>query len=129
MHGNREGNKLLKMLEDTFLTQIVTEPTRENNLLDLVLVSDSGLTRECQVGEKLDGCDHHLIRLKIRTDHELTINPSKIPDNKRANFNLAQRTANSDHLGVHKPHSCGRHVDRLQEQAPRGRENNCSHED
>ncbi len=50
MHGDREGNWLLEMLEDTFLTQIVTQPTRENNLLDLVLVSDTDLTRECQVG-------------------------------------------------------------------------------
>ncbi len=90
MHGDQESNRLLEMLEDNFLTQIVTQPTRENNLLDVVLVSDSDLTRECQVGEKLDGCDHHLIRLKIRTDHELTQNASKIPDYKRANFNLAR---------------------------------------
>ncbi len=96
------------MLEDTFLTQIVTQPTRENNLLDLVLVSDSDLTRECQVGENLDGCDHHLIRLKIRTDYELTENTSKIPDYKRANFNLAREL--------------------LTQQTPRGREKNCSHE-
>ncbi len=78
------------MLEDTFLTQIVTQPTRENNLLDIVLVSDTDLTRECQVGEKLDGCDHHFIHPKIRTDHELHENASKIPDYKRANFNLAR---------------------------------------
>ncbi len=78
MHGDREGKR-----------QVVTQPTRENNLLDLVLVSDSDLTHECQVGEKLDGCDHHLIRLKTRTDHKLTENTSKILDYKRANFNLA----------------------------------------
>ncbi len=40
--------------------------------------------------KKLDGCDHHLIRPKIRTDHELYENASKIPDYKRANFNLAR---------------------------------------
>ncbi len=80
MHGDREGNRLLEMLEDTFLTQIVTQPTRENNLLDLILVSDTDLTRECQVGEKLYGCNHHLICLKIRTNHELTDKASKIPD-------------------------------------------------
>ncbi len=74
------------MLEDTFLTQIATQPTRGNNLLDLVLVSDRDLTRECQVGEKLRGCYHHLIRLKIKTDQELAEKMSKIPD-YRANFN------------------------------------------
>ncbi len=65
--GDQEGNRLPEMLEDPFLTQIVTQPTRENNLQDLVLVSDSDLARECQVGEKLSGCDHHLVRLTIRT--------------------------------------------------------------
>ncbi len=90
MHGNWEGNRLLEMLQDTFLTQIVTQPTRGNNLLDLGLVSDSDLTRDCQVGEKLNSCDHNLIPLKIRTDHELHENVTKIPDYKRANFNLAR---------------------------------------
>ncbi len=73
MSGDHEDNKLLEMLEDAFLTQIVTQPTRENNFLDLVLVSDCDLTRERQVGEKLSGCDHHFL-LKIRTGHELTEN-------------------------------------------------------
>ncbi len=53
-------------------------------------MSDSDLTRDCQISEKLDGYDHHLIRLKIRTNHELRENASKIPDYKRANFNLAR---------------------------------------
>ncbi len=52
MYGDQEGKRLLKMLEDTILTQIITQPMGEKNLLDLVLVSDSDLTRECQVSEK-----------------------------------------------------------------------------
>ncbi len=44
------------------------------------------LTLECQVSEKLSGCDHHLIHLTIRTDHELTENRFKIPNYRRANF-------------------------------------------
>ncbi len=53
-------------------------------------MSDSDVTRECQVSEKLSGCDHHLIRLKIGTDHELPENPSKISDYKKANFNFVR---------------------------------------
>ncbi len=52
-------------------------------------MSDTDLTGECQIGEKLEGYDHHFIRFKIRTDHERTDNASKIPDYRRANFNLA----------------------------------------
>ncbi len=90
LSGDQEGNTLLEMLEDAFLTQIVTQPTRENNLLDMILVSDSDLASKCKVGEKLNGCDHHLIRLTIRTGQELIENKSRIPDYRRANFSLAR---------------------------------------
>ncbi len=90
LNGDQKGNRLLEMLEDAILTQIVTQHTRENNLLDLILVSDSDLTRECQVGEKLSGCDHHIFRLTIRTVHDLSENKSRIPDYRKANFNLAR---------------------------------------
>ncbi len=51
---------------------------------------DSDLTHECQVSKTLNGCDHHLIRLKIKRSHELIENKSKIPDYRRANFDLAR---------------------------------------
>ncbi len=52
------------MLEDTFLTQIITQPTRENNILDLVLVTDPDLVREGRVGEKQNNYGHNLILLQ-----------------------------------------------------------------
>ncbi len=81
MNGDKEGNRLLEMLEDSFLSQIVTQPTKESNLLYLVFVNDCNLTRECQVGEKLSGCDHHLFRYMIRKK-------AKILDYGRGNFNF-----------------------------------------
>ncbi len=101
----------------------------ENNLLDLVLVSDSDLTRECQVGDKLDGCDHHLIRLKIRTDHELTENTFKIPDYKRANFNLARELLTQTTWEYTNLTHVEAAWNNYKELTPRGRGNNCSHED
>ncbi len=59
MYGDQEGNRLVEMVEDTFLTQTVNQPTRENNILDLILVTDPDLIRNCEVGEKWSGCDHH----------------------------------------------------------------------
>ncbi len=50
MTGDQEGNRLVEMVEDSFLIQVVTQPTRENNLLDLVLVNDPDLIRDCEVG-------------------------------------------------------------------------------
>ncbi len=46
MTGDQEGNRLLEMLEHTFMTQIISQPTRENNILDLVFVTDPDLIRE-----------------------------------------------------------------------------------
>ncbi len=40
------------MAEDAFLTQIVTQETRENNILDLVFASDPDLIRDLKVAEK-----------------------------------------------------------------------------
>ncbi len=89
INGDQEENRLLEMLEDTFLAQIITQPTRENNILDLVFVTDPNLSREGRVGEKLSGCDRHLIHFNIRTDHELIENASKFPDYRKANFSRA----------------------------------------
>ncbi len=43
MNGDREGNRLIKMAEDAFLTQTVTQTTWENNILDLVFISNPDL--------------------------------------------------------------------------------------
>ncbi len=90
MNGDREGNRLIEMARDAFHTQIATQPTRENNIPDLVFASDPDLLRDCKVGEKLSGCDHHLIRFNIKTEYKLTDNKTKIPDYRKANFNRAR---------------------------------------
>ncbi len=76
------------MLEDTYLTQLITYSTQEN-ILDLVFVTDPDFVHEGRVGEKLNSCDHHLIRFSTRTDHDLLENVSKIPNLRKANLNLA----------------------------------------
>ncbi len=73
MHGDQEGNRLVEMIENAFLTQTVSQLTRENNILDLVLVTHPDLIRNCEVGEKLSGCDHHLIRFNVKTEYNLAL--------------------------------------------------------
>ncbi len=55
MTGDQEGNRIVEMVKDSFLTQVVTQPTRESYLLNLVLVGDPDLIRDCEVGEKNNG--------------------------------------------------------------------------
>ncbi len=88
--GDQEGSTLMNMVEDSFLTQLVTQPTRENNILDLVLVSDTDLVRDCEVEEKLDGSNHNIIHFNVCVQHKLDNNPTLIPDYRKANFNLAR---------------------------------------
>ncbi len=83
--ADQEGSRLINMVEDSFLTQVVTQPTRENNILDLVPVSDRDLVRDCEVGEKLVGSDHN----NVCVQHKLDNNPTLIPDYRNANFSLA----------------------------------------
>ncbi len=52
MYGDQEGNRLVEMAEDAFLTQILNQPIRENNILDLALVTDPDLIRSFKFGEK-----------------------------------------------------------------------------
>ncbi len=78
------------MIEDSFLTLVVTQPTRENNILDLVLVNDPNLVRNCEVGEKLGGSDQTIIHFNVCVQHKLDNNPMLIPDYRKANFNLAR---------------------------------------
>ncbi len=87
MHGDQEVNRLVEMIDDAFLTQTVNQPTRENNIQDLVLVTDPDLIRKREVGEKLSGCDHHLIRFNLKTEYNLIDNMSAVPDYKKSNFN------------------------------------------
>ncbi len=87
MHGGQEGSRLIEMVEDSFVLQIVTQSNRGNNTLDLVLTTDADLISDCEV---LNGCDHHTIWFRIRTNHQLTVNKFKVPDYRNANFDLAR---------------------------------------
>ncbi len=73
MNGDREGNRFIEMAEDAFLTQAVTQPTREN-IFDLVFTSDPDLVRDVKVSEKLGGSDPHLIRFNVKTKNTLADN-------------------------------------------------------
>ncbi len=43
MHGDQEGSPLIEIAEDSFLSQIVTQPRQGNNVLDLVSTTDTDL--------------------------------------------------------------------------------------
>ena len=52
-------------MKKLYLSQFVREPTLENNILDIVLASDSDLIYSCEVGEILSNSDHKIIRCEV----------------------------------------------------------------
>ena len=62
MTGDAEGTRLLDFASEEILTQWVEEPTRGNNILDLVFSSEDNLISNLEVGEKLGKSDHSIRR-------------------------------------------------------------------
>ena len=55
----------LDCIGDNLLTQIVREPTREGNILDLALVGDVDSVTSCKVLEHFANSDHNMVELTV----------------------------------------------------------------
>ena len=84
--GPEENNDFLETIADNYLTQLVVEPTRGNNILDLVFTSDENIVDNLEVGEHLSDSDHNIIRFEIVTSIGRKENSTLIPNFTHANF-------------------------------------------
>ena len=57
-----DSHPFLKCINDNFLIQHVDEPTRKNNILDLVFTSEENMIENLSVGEHFGTSDHQIIR-------------------------------------------------------------------
>ena len=80
LHGSRGGEdqQFLFLIQDSFLTQHVVEPTRGENVLYIVLSSPKELVYNVKIHEPLGNSDHNQIHFDINVKSE-----SK---NKKRNF-------------------------------------------
>ncbi len=73
-----ESHRMIEFLEENYLSQMVSEPTRQNNILDLVITkakrilqltvvitTQDNLVSNVTVGEHFGSCDHKLVRIDI----------------------------------------------------------------
>ena len=58
-------NKFLDTIKDNLLNQVVTEPTRGENILDLALVGNPDSLLDCSVCENFSTSDHNVVLLKV----------------------------------------------------------------
>ena len=89
--ADREGMRLLDMVNEVYLNQVVREPTRDNSILDLVFTTDIDLIDYCDIGEHLANSDHRLIRCGINCNVDITENRLLVPNYNKADFTKISR--------------------------------------
>ena len=65
-----EDQQFLFLIQDSFLTQHVLEPTRGENVLDIVLSSQNELVVNVKIHEPLGNSDHNQIHFDINVKSE-----------------------------------------------------------
>ena len=69
--GKNQADELfMECMDECFLTQHVTEPTRGENILDLVISTEENLVEEVNVGEEFGTSDHRIIRFNVKGEYE-----------------------------------------------------------
>ncbi|CAC5414279.1 unnamed protein product [Mytilus coruscus] len=94
------NNKFIEALEENCLTQIVKEPTRQDNILDLVLTANPSSIENISVQDGMR--DHSIvitdINLKAKTKKQVPRKRDQNNDQKKQRvFNKAKRTNNETH--------------------------------
>ncbi|KAK4827898.1 LOW QUALITY PROTEIN: hypothetical protein QYF61_022321 [Mycteria americana] len=87
----KQFRKFLECVEDNVLTQLVSEPTREGALLDLLFVNREGLVGDVMVGGCLGHSDHERIEFLILGEERRGASRTAALDFQRADFGLFRR--------------------------------------
>ena len=79
-----QSRRFLECVEDNFLTQMVSEATRDSALLDLLFVNREGLVDDVAVGGRLGHSNHEIIEFSILREARRGGSRTDILDFKRA---------------------------------------------
>ncbi len=81
-----ESHSMLDFVEYNCFSQMVSEPTRKTNTLDLELVTQENLVDNASVGEHLGSFVHRLVCLDLIAQTRIAGNKILVPIFKRADF-------------------------------------------
>ncbi|KAK4831851.1 hypothetical protein QYF61_019679 [Mycteria americana] len=87
----KQSRRFLERVADNFLTQLVSEPTREGAPLDLLFTNREGLVRDVMVGGRLGQSDHEMIEFLIRGEAARGVSKTATLEFRRADFGLFRR--------------------------------------
>ncbi|GAB0186634.1 hypothetical protein GRJ2_001128700 [Grus japonensis] len=88
---NTAEKRFLECAEDNFLTQLVSETTREGAPLDLLFVNREGLVGNVMVGGHLGHSHHEMIEFLILGEVKRRVSRTATLDFQRADFGLFRR--------------------------------------
>ena len=74
---DKVGAKFLELIDDCYLHQHVTEPTRYGNILDLVFSSEADMIEDVDVREPAVNSDHCTIHFKLVVRRHAKNNPDR----------------------------------------------------
>ena len=75
-------------MEDSFLTQLVQEPTRGGALLDLLFTNSEGLVGDVKAGDCLGQSNHEIVEFSILGDVRRVTCKTAVLNFKSADFDL-----------------------------------------
>ncbi|KAK4810556.1 hypothetical protein QYF61_004519 [Mycteria americana] len=87
----KQSRRFLECVADNFLTQLVSEPTREGAPLDLLFTNREGLVSHVMVGGCLGQSDHEMIEFWILGEATREVSRTATLDFRRTDFGLFRR--------------------------------------
>ena len=84
----KQSRKFLDYVEDSFLMQLVGEPTRGDALLDMVSANREGLVVEVKVGDRLGQSDHGIVEFSILGEVKRMTSKTTYLNFQRVDFDL-----------------------------------------
>jgi hypothetical protein len=85
--NDKSSEQFLDLIQDCYLTQHVLVPTRGNNILDLVLTSESSMVDTVEVREHFATSDHNVLMWKVQCKTELHESSTVRYAYHKANYN------------------------------------------
>ena len=87
-----EGFGLVDFKQENFLYQMVREPTRGDNVLDLIFSAEEDLISEVEVGEARAGSDHNAVQCMVGLPSDQEVNRTRERWNlRRADYDNFRR--------------------------------------
>jgi len=94
-NANTDCKEFFQCIEDHFLTQHVSTPTRSQSLLDLVFTGDPDIISQSEVIENLGTSDHNMVTFQLHHDCHVFDTKREYRDYCRGNYSAIRNKLRS----------------------------------